>query len=102
MLLGHPAIIDAAVIGVPCRNSDGEEEELPRAYVVRRPGTEVTEEEVFEYARLRLASYKRLDGGVAFVEAIPRNAGGKILKVVLRGWAAKEGAVGTGYVGAKL
>lgn len=102
VLISHPAIIDAAVIGVRRKNRDGEEEELPRAYVVRRPGTEVTEKEVFEYARLRLASYKRLDGGVVFAEEIPRNASGKILKATLRGWAAKEGVASTAYVGAKL
>jgi acyl-CoA synthetase (AMP-forming)/AMP-acid ligase II len=89
-LISHPNIIDAAVIGVT--NTDGEE--LPRAYVVKRPGTTVTGEDVFDYCRQRLASYKRLDGGVVFLDAIPKNASGKVLKKTLREWAKKEGKEG--------
>ncbi|KAF8247393.1 amp dependent CoA ligase [Wilcoxina mikolae CBS 423.85] len=89
-LLSHPEIIDAAVIGVT--NSDGEE--LPRAYVVKRPGATVTAEDVFDFCRQRLASYKRLDGGVVFLDAIPKNSSGKILKKTLREWAKKEGMEG--------
>lgn len=48
-----------------------------------------------EYAAGRLAKYKRLDGGVKFVDAIPKTASGKILKRVLRETAKKE-------MGAKL
>jgi len=45
---------------------------------------------VNEYMRERLASYKQLEGGVVFVEAIPKNASGKILKRMLREQAKKE------------
>lgn len=55
----------------------------------------MSEVEVVNYAAGRLANYKRLDGGVKFVDAIPKTASGKILKRVLREQAAKE-------VGAKL
>ncbi|BCS29575.1 acyl--CoA ligase [Aspergillus puulaauensis] len=90
VLLSHPQIVDAAVIGVADSRGDGE---LPRAYVVKRPGSGdgLTEEEVKGYLAPKLAKYKALAGGVRFVEVIPKNASGKILKRVLREEAAKEG-----------
>jgi 4-coumarate--CoA ligase len=67
---------------------------------VQRPGTSaLTEKEVVEYAGKRLAGYKRLEGGVKFVDAIPKNPSGKILKRELREMAKREGAV---VGGAKL
>ncbi|KAL4925699.1 acyl--CoA ligase [Aspergillus undulatus] len=94
VLLAHPGIVDAAVIGVKGGSMDGDggETELPRAYVVRRPeaGVRLGEEEVREFLEARLARFKALTGGVRFVEAIPKNASGKILKRVLREEAEKE------------
>ena len=89
VLLNHPGIGDAAVIGVDLAR-DGSE--LPRAYVVRRPGLgdEMTEEDVRRYASQKLAKYKNLDGGVRFVDAIPKNATGKTLKRVLKDEAEAE------------
>lgn len=90
ILMAHPQIIDAAVIGV-VREENGSE--LPRAYIVRRPGEEgkkLGEEEVKELIKGKLSSYKRLDGGVVFTNAIPRNASGKVLKRILRDIAAVE------------
>jgi 4-coumarate--CoA ligase len=55
----------------------------------------VTEEDVRKFSSERLARYKNLDGGVKFVDAIPKNASGKILKNQLREQAKKE-------IGAKL
>jgi acyl-CoA synthetase (AMP-forming)/AMP-acid ligase II len=84
VLLGHPLIVDAAVIGVVFPGGDTE---CPRAYVVRRPGGEgegLTEDEVMRYLGERLARYKALTGGVKFVDAIAKNPSGKILKRVLR------------------
>jgi len=55
--------------------------ELPRAYVVRRPGSderEMTEGDVKAFVERGLAYYKRLEGGVRFVDAIPKNASGKV------------------------
>ncbi|KAL7269829.1 hypothetical protein RUND412_007488 [Rhizina undulata] len=90
VLLSHPQIVDAAVIGITL-NKDGLE--LPRAYVVRRPGKEsadLNETAVKEYVAGRVATYKRLEGGVQFLPSIPKNASGKILKRVLREMAKEE------------
>lgn len=65
----------------------GAEGEFPRAFVVRRPGGEglkLDERAVREYMESRLAKYKALTGGVKFVDAIAKNASGKILKRLLR------------------
>ena len=89
VLLMHPNIIDAAVIGV--KEEGGlREGEVPRAFVVKRPGSQIGEGEVKEWVRGKLASFKRLDGGVRFIGAIPKNASGKILKRILREQAKKE------------
>lgn len=64
--------------------------------MIQRPGTaKLTEKDVVEYCGERLAKYKRLEGGVVFVDVIPKTASGKILKRVLRERAEKE-------MGAKL
>lgn len=79
VLRDHPDIADAAVIGIPNERAG----ELPRAYVVRR-NTEITEAEVKSFVAEKVAAYKRLDGGVEFVEALPKNATGKILRRELK------------------
>lgn len=88
VLISHPGIIDVAVIGVRVSDST----ELPRAYVVRRPGLgdSLTTEDVRALVAQRLARYKNLDGGVRFVDAIPKNSTGKTLKRELREQAQSE------------
>lgn len=93
VLLQHPKIEDAGVIGVPATKSlDGE---LPRAYIVRRPDVKLENDEVKRYMAERLAKYKTLDGGVLFVDVLPKTASGKKLKRVLREQAKREMAMET-------
>lgn len=82
-LLQHPAIQDAAVIGA--RLPSQPEEEVPIAYVVRTAGVAgaVDEREIKSFVEQHLATYKR-PKRVMFVESIPKNPTGKILRRVLR------------------
>lgn len=80
ILRDHPALADAAVIGIPHRQRG----EVPRAYVVKKKGAEVDEEAIKDFVKAKVAKYKRLEGGVEFIEAIPKNATGKILRRELK------------------
>ncbi|XP_066145107.1 luciferin 4-monooxygenase-like isoform X2 [Euwallacea fornicatus] len=85
LLLTHPSIRDAAVVGLP----DEDAGELPLAFVVKREGKEVSEEEVKKFVADTLSHQKQLRGGVIFLKEIPRNPTGKILRRVLREQAKK-------------
>ncbi|SFL77197.1 4-coumarate--CoA ligase family protein [Geodermatophilus ruber] len=80
VLIGHPEIADAAVIGVLDEESG---EELPKAFVVRAPGSGVTEEAVMEYMAGKVAPHKKVRL-VEFIEQVPKSAAGKILRKDLR------------------
>lgn len=85
LLLEHPAILDAAVVGANTyafcflvswnetnrQSEDGDEK--PRAYVVRQRHSTLTEGEVVSSADARVSKIKRLTGGVRFLDAIPKN-----------------------------
>jgi len=79
MLHSHPRVEEAAVIGVP----DEEWGEQPRAVVVLKKRETATPEEIIEYCRAKMSSFKR-PRSVVFVDELPRNPMGKVLKRVLR------------------
>lgn len=79
VLHSHPAVLEAAVIGVP----DPFWGEVPKALVVLKPGQRVTEEEVVDYCRGRLAGFK-IPKSVDFLESLPKTGTGKIMKSQLR------------------
>ena len=78
LLLTHPRILDAAVIGIDVPGT-----EVPRAYVVADKG--LTEQEIKDFVKGRVADYKNLRGGVVFLDLIPKSPSGKILRKDLRG-----------------
>jgi acyl-coenzyme A synthetase/AMP-(fatty) acid ligase len=97
VLVEHPQIVDAAVVGVSHENRYGIQDTLPRAYVVRAstaetsqasdisssPSSGLTEQNVKDFVASKLISYKHLTGGVVFVKQIPRSPTGKILRLHL-------------------
>ena len=87
VLIAHPAVIDAAIIGVP--NEEFGEELL--AFCELRPGEDPSEAELIEFCRTKLAGYK-VPRRFEFVPNLPRNAAGKVTKNVLRGpfWEGRE------------
>ena len=86
-LFGHPAVADVAVIGVP----DERWGEAVKAVVVKKADAELTPGELIGWARERIAGYK-LPKSVDFIDALPRNPTGKILKRELRKpyWGDKQ------------
>jgi acyl-CoA synthetase (AMP-forming)/AMP-acid ligase II len=84
-LLRHPAVSVAAVVGIP----DERMGEVGMAWIVRKPGVDATEAEIIGWARDEMANYK-VPRRVAFVDALPLNASGKVLKHELRSRAIEE------------
>ena len=79
LLINHPEVMDVAVIGVP----DEAAGELPKAFVVRAPGSEVSADTLKAFVAEHVSSYKQIRL-VDFVDAIPKSASGKILRRILR------------------
>lgn len=90
LLLTHPQLSDAAVIPLPDEDSG----ELPRAYVSLKYGVDeddVTEDDVKDFVKERVAPFKRLEGGVKFIDKVPKSASGKILRRMLVDQLKTEG-----------
>ncbi|MEM9459312.1 MAG: long-chain fatty acid--CoA ligase [Myxococcota bacterium] len=87
VLYGHPAVAEAAVVGVP-HQSHGEE---VKAVLALKAGQQATAEDIIAYCKEQLAAYKypRI---IEFRDALPKGATGKILKRVLRDEAKAQGA----------
>ncbi|GEL03652.1 long-chain-fatty-acid--CoA ligase [Rummeliibacillus stabekisii] len=79
VLYDHPDILEAAVIAVPHEKWG----ETPHAYIVLRKDSTLTESEVIEFSRSKLAHFKAITS-VTFIEELPKTASGKIQKVHLR------------------
>ncbi|KAI1431080.1 hypothetical protein GGR50DRAFT_681574 [Xylaria sp. CBS 124048] len=90
ILQGHKEIADACVISAHDRER---ETEVPRAYLVLKPDvprTDAKAKEINAWLNSRVADHKRLRGGIRFIEEIPKNASGKLLRRVLRDQAKAE------------
>ncbi|MDV2686083.1 long-chain fatty acid--CoA ligase [Alkalihalophilus lindianensis] len=74
-----PELLEAAIVGVP----DKVLGEVPKAYVVLKEGADVEEEAILQFCKKKLATYK-LPKEVEFIDSLPRNASGKVLKTSLR------------------
>jgi fatty-acyl-CoA synthase len=79
MLYEHPAVLEAAVIGVP----DAKWGEVPKALVVLKPGQRLEERQLIDFCRSRMAHFKA-PKSVEFIAALPKTATGKIQKFALR------------------
>lgn len=79
VLYSHPDILEAAVVGIP----DPQWGEAVKAFIVLKPGKQMTEEQVIRFCQNSIASYKK-PRAIEFMESLPRNATGKVLKTVLR------------------
>ena len=90
LCMGHPGVLEAAVVGGP----DPRWGEAVVAFVVRRPGHELTGEAVIEHCRQAIAAYKR-PREVRFIEALPKLPNGKVEKFKLRAplWAGHDRAI---------
>ena len=86
VLYEHPDILEAAVIAVPHEKWG----ETPHAFIVGKPGTKLTADDIRQFTRERLAHFKAVSS-VSFVEELPKTASGKIQKIHLRNdyWEAK-------------
>ncbi len=79
LLATHPAVQESAVVGVP----DPKRGEVPVAFVILKPGKQVTENDLVQFCRTNLAAYKAIKW-VRFVAELPRGTNRKVLKRELR------------------
>lgn len=90
LLISHLKVNDVAVVGI---YAEEQATEVPRAFIVPKPGVEGSPQiaqDVIQWLQARVASHKRLRGGVRFVDEIPKSASGKILRRLLKTKAQEE------------
>jgi long-chain acyl-CoA synthetase len=85
ILFQHPKILEACTIGVP----DAYRGEAPKAFVVVKPGDQLTKEEIIAYCKEKLAPYK-VPKEIEFIDALPKSAIGKILRKEVREMERKK------------
>ncbi len=87
VLYQHPAVKEAAVVGVP----DEKWVEAVKAYIVLKDGVTANEEEIIQFCKDKLASYKK-PSAVEFIDSLPKSAVGKVVRRFLRdpNWEGKE------------
>jgi long-chain acyl-CoA synthetase len=79
ILMEHPAVQDCAVVGIP----EEKVGEVPKAFIVKKEGIDLSAEEIMAFVAERVAPYKKVRD-VAFIHEIPKNQSGKILRRVLK------------------
>lgn len=79
LLRDHPAVSDAAVVGVPHQTKG----ESPKAFVALKPGKSASAKDLCDFVADKVASYKRIDD-LLIIDSIPRSAAGKILRKDLK------------------
>ncbi|XP_048006906.1 4-coumarate--CoA ligase 1-like isoform X1 [Leguminivora glycinivorella] len=82
VLLQHPEVQDAGVVGKP--GPTNVSTEYPMAFVVKKPGSHITEQQLIDFVASEVSPYMQLKGGLRFIEEIPRNERGKILRRQLK------------------
>ncbi len=80
IILKLPQVADVAVVGIPDTSAD----EVPKAFVVLKPGSTISPDSIIEHVSKEVVNYKKLAGGVEFIDSIPRNVAGKILRKELQ------------------
>ena len=90
-IYSHPGVQEVAVFGVP----DPKWGEAVKAAVVRRPGTQASEDEIIAFAKERIAGFK-VPKSIDFIDELPRNPSGKVLRRALRDpyWEGSDRGVG--------
>lgn len=90
VLLEHDDVADAGVVGITIGG-----EEWPRAYVRLQDDKhgKITEAQIKDYMKARVAKHKQLAGGVKFVDDVPRLASGKIARTALKKWAKRDASL---------
>lgn len=79
MLYAIPEVLEAAVVGIPHEIYG----EVAKAYIVLKEGNKLTEQAVIDFCKSQLASFK-IPSAIEFLDTLPRNASGKVLKTILR------------------